>query len=455
MHVIAHSYSFMDKKAISRITITGALILFFVGVCIFFFNKLQVEKKGSEVDLYTLVPLSCTAIAETNNLSGLIDELDEFHTQTHMPAIEFSPLFSMLKHLNKDIDKMLISFHGSGMNDKNQVIYCRLSSLTDAPIESLIRNIMSPFPPKQYVYKGETITIYPLKDSDFLACYSSATVIVMSYHKKLIENVIDAQLSGKSILKDKTFLRSKDSKKTNNLASLYIKYPFPDEWTEFDVKFNDKTICLSGVCVDNEKQKPTDIPSGKEFPKETFYLCQKMNKQDSVFPNQYTTECLFYSGNRPKEVQSVSYTVLMNEQDAERAKATMKHFKFYKATDRWYSIYTTNTNRYACFYNNALLISPKDSCIYNYISDIEKEATLELNCPYQQILSGYVEQSDFCLYANLKDAFAQPRTNIKQVPYLFFLHKEVFEHFILSMQFSCSDGKMYPSIVLHSITKPS
>lgn len=454
----------MTQKKIVRITAAGALIIFFIGICIFFFSKLQAQKEDAATDLYASVPRNCTAIIETGRINNLIGELSDFRQTAHTPPIpEISPLFSLLKQnltagegkrLGKRIDKILISFHSPDTDNKNQVVYCRLLSSATEQTESLIGNVLSPFPPKKYVYKGEEIIIYPLKDSEFIACYSSDGFLAMSYQKKLIEKVIDTRLSGKSILKDKTFTHSKDSKRVNTTASFYVRYPQTDKWTEFDIKLSDKTVYISGICnAGSNKQEPVYIPSDKSLPRYTVYLCQTASPQDSILPGS-KVHCLFYADDTNKQMQSIDYLPITDTEEAEKLKASLKQFRFYKTKDRWYTIYNMK-DQYACFYKDALVIAPKDSCIYNYIRNIDREDTLELNCPYQQMLSDISEKSDMFLYADLAALFGQPSSAALQIPGFFFRHKEYFKHFMMTLQLIRSDDKLSANIVLHSITKPS
>ena len=454
----------MTHKKIVRITAAGALIIFFIGICFFFFSKLQAQKEEAATDLYASVPRNCTAIIETGRIYNLISELSDFRQTAHTPPIpEISPLFSLLKQnltagegksLGKKIDKILISFHSPDTDSKNQVVYCRLISSVNEQTETLIGNVLSPFPPKKYIYKGKEIIIYPLKDSEFIACYSSDGFLAMSYQKKLIEKVIDTRLSGKSILKDRTFTHSKDSKRVNTTASFYVRYPQSDKWTEFDIKLSDKTVYISGICnANSNEQEPIYIPSDKQLPRFTVYLYQTASRQDSILPEN-RVHCLFYADDTNKQMQGIDYLPITNTEEAEKLKANLKQFRFYKTKDRWYTIYNMK-DQYACFYKDALVVAPKDSCIYNYICNMEREDTLELNCPYQQMLSNVSEKSDMFLFANLADILNQPSSAALQIPGFFFRHKEYFKHFMMTLQLIYSDGKQSVNIVLHSITKPS
>jgi len=54
-----------------------------------------------------------------------------------------------------------------------------------------VQKYISPlYPPKTFDYKGEKITIYPMADGDFLACYLTSDFMALSFQKKLIEELV-------------------------------------------------------------------------------------------------------------------------------------------------------------------------------------------------------------------------------------------------------------------------
>lgn len=111
------------------------------------------------------------------------------------------------------MNQMLISFHEPD-NERNQVLYCRLGNGDKELVNRFVRKyISSLYPPRTFVYKGEEIIIYPMADGDFLACYLTSDFMALSFQKKLIENVIDAYKSDKSLADDPTFTGVRAPKK--------------------------------------------------------------------------------------------------------------------------------------------------------------------------------------------------------------------------------------------------
>ena len=62
-----------------------------------------------------------------------------------------------------------------------------------------------------------------MADGDFLACYLTSDFMALSFQKKLIENVIDAYKSGKSLADDSTFTGIRAPKKSAAAATIYTR----------------------------------------------------------------------------------------------------------------------------------------------------------------------------------------------------------------------------------------
>ena len=75
-----------------------------------------------------------------------------------------------------------------------------------------------------------------MADGDFLACYLTSDFMALSFQKKLIENVIDAYKSDKSLADDPTFTGVRAPKKSVAAATIYTRMKGMMGWTEFDMK---------------------------------------------------------------------------------------------------------------------------------------------------------------------------------------------------------------------------
>ena len=67
-----------------------------------------------------------------------------------------------------------------------------------------------------------------MPDDSFLACYFTSDFLAVSYQKKLIEQVIDARLSKKSLLTDSSFVKVYEDKRARVAATIYCSYATPE-----------------------------------------------------------------------------------------------------------------------------------------------------------------------------------------------------------------------------------
>ncbi len=269
----------MKLRTFVKIAITTSVALLCTGFVVFSFFKLSAAENKEDFELYALVPPTATVVFETDDMCALVQEINELNCSRDNNYLYISKIFSYLKlhlytlledtphGLSRQMSKMLLSFHEPD-NDRNQVLYCALGSGDYELVEKFIKKYCSStFPSKLFDYKGEEIRIYPLPGDDFLACYVTSGFLAVSYQKKLIEQVIDARLSGKSLLKDDSFSKIHAAKKSNVAATIYARMESLDMgkmtdgirshtdiggWTEFDMKLNGDAIYFSGISHDTD-----------------------------------------------------------------------------------------------------------------------------------------------------------------------------------------------------------
>ena len=146
-------------------------------------------------------------------------------------------------------------------------------------------------------YKGEEIRIYPMADGRFLAAYFTPDFLVVSFQKRLIEHVIDARRSKKSLMNLPSFRTMYAGKQSNVAATVYVRMKGVDmgkptdgirsqtqlgSWAEFDMKFNEDAIYCSGISHGSDstqtfinalrRQEPIRRFSGALLPSSTFFL---------------------------------------------------------------------------------------------------------------------------------------------------------------------------------------
>jgi hypothetical protein len=280
-----------------------------MGLALSFYIKMSVTERAGDFDLYTLVPPDSKVIVDMDNMVGLMLRINELNCSKDDHFLYFSRFFCYLKDhiytlldhtphgLSKQMNKVLISFHEPN-GDRDQVFYCRLGAGDYEFVEQFIRKyFVSSFPSRFFDYRGEEIRIYPMSDDTFLACYVTTEFLVVSYHKKLIEQVIDAHLSKESILSDSSFSKIRSEYRMVTPATIYaciqsvamgkesdtLRYQSNlGNWTEFNVNLNGDAIYLSGINYDADTcatfintlrtLKPVEDFPGNMLPASTFFF---------------------------------------------------------------------------------------------------------------------------------------------------------------------------------------
>lgn len=334
----------MKLRTIVKIAVISSVVLLCTGFAVFSFFKLSAVESREDFNLYTLVPESATAVLETDDLAGLIEDINELSCSKEHHFLYVSKLFSYLKlhlhtlleetphGLSKQMNKVLLSFHEPD-NDRNQVLYCSLGNGDYQLVEKFIQKYCSSsFPSKLFDYKGEEIRIYPMPDDSFLACYVTSDFLVVSYQKKLIEEVINARLSKKSLLNDPSFSDAHTDKRTNVVATIYTRmsslsmgnvtdgirsHTEMGGWMEFDMKMNGDAIYFSGISHDTDtcltfmnmlrKQQPVEEFPGHMLPSSTFFF-SKRSATDMKAVFDFTAE---------QEYAQATYSDYIKERDVE------------------------------------------------------------------------------------------------------------------------------------------
>lgn len=236
----------MKLRTIVKIAVTSSVVLLCAGFVLYYFFRLSAAEGQKDFNLYELVPTTASAVFATDDVLGFVTEIDGLTCSKNHQYLHVSKLFSCLKQslyafseetphgLSRQMNQMLISFHEPD-NDRNQVLYCRLGNGDRELIGRFTQKyISSLYPPKKFDYKGEEIMIYPLSDGDFLACYLTPDFMVLSFQKKLVEDVIDVYKKGGSLVYDPTFMGVLAPKKSTATATIYTRVNGMMGWTEFD-----------------------------------------------------------------------------------------------------------------------------------------------------------------------------------------------------------------------------
>lgn len=535
----------MKIRTLIKTAIISSVVLLCTGFAMYSFFRLSATENKKEFNLYSLVPTTAAVVLETDDLAGLMQEVNELSCSKNNHFLYFSHIFSLLKQhldtlledtphgLSRQMNKVLLSFHEPD-NDRNQVLYCSLGSGDYEIVEKFItKYCSSTFPSKIFDYKGEDIRIYPMTDGSFLACYITSRYLAVSYQKKLIEAVIEAQSSSKSLLNDTEFQAVHTDSKNHVSASIYARMQ-PLEmgkqtdgvrsqtslggWTEFEVKMKNDALYFSGTSHDTDtcltfgntlRQQqavqgfPCDI-----LPATTFFFSKRsVSNLRAMFAftaeQEYSTatysnsiklrdeELLRYlEENGEREImtclfQAVDSTIpsaaimsiplsapleaervlqnLIATTPQEEASPPPRRPSPYRSISGTYPIFVLPRNTlftqltgitenalytYACFYDRRLLLAPDAESLSAYIGQMDKKQLLKDNVYIAEGLSALSDSYQFMLVADIESLLAQPENYVRLVPSFFFRNPDFFRHFFLFTQFTCTDGTVYPNVVL-------
>ena len=332
------------KLSLSIKVVVGiAVVLLCMGVAAYSFMRLNSVEQRQDFDLYTLVPQHAVAVFETDRMMEMLEAVDAMednqeghclHLSEHSGCLRdfFDAWLESAPHaLSKQMNKVLLSYHRSGTS-LDEVFYCALGTRDYDQVEAFVAHYCaSSFSVKTFDYRGETIRIYPIGDGRFLSVYLTRQFMVLSFQKKLLEQVIDAR-HGTSLAQEEAFQRLYADKQRNVAGMLYLRMkdvPMGDgedsvrwtlavsDWMELDLKFAPDAIYCSGLCHDvggggglaDALQRQENIPmnAGEALPSSTvLYQCWSMSDKDALFP------CVSKQGCLPAD--SSSYVA---ERDAE------------------------------------------------------------------------------------------------------------------------------------------
>ena len=283
----------MKLRTIVKIAVTSSVVLLCAGFVMYSFFRLSAADGQRNFNLYELVPATTSAVFATDDVLEFVTETDNLTCSKERQYLYVSKLFSYLKHslyelsedsphgLSRQMNQMLISFHAPD-SERDQVLYCRLGEGDKELIDRFVQKyISSLYPPKTFDYKGEKIIIYPMADGDFLACYLTSDFMVLSFQKKLIEEVIDTCKKGDSLADDPAFMQINAPKKSRAVATIYTRVNGMIGWTEFDMKMKDDYVYFTGVSHD---------------PDTCIAFINQLRQQESVkgFPGETLPSTAFY-----------------------------------------------------------------------------------------------------------------------------------------------------------------
>lgn len=255
----------MRLKSIVKWGTMVSVLLFVLAVGYYVMMRLDMTERNRDVNLFSFVPAGCAGVLDSNYMDVFLDNRQMFNYSHDLDAFHSTGLLKFLlgkldEHamenghgLSNQMSRLVVSFHHPS-DSKNQVVYLQMGTADVQVLTDILQEFtVSYFLPKEEVYRGETIYVYPLSTEDFLAVYIDEGALVVSYQKHLIEKVIDARLDETSLCDDALFMQMLDKKKGKDFLTLYARTPAmlsgtvePEAWSEFNFHLNSDVMYLTG-----------------------------------------------------------------------------------------------------------------------------------------------------------------------------------------------------------------
>lgn len=276
----------MQIRSVIKLGVVLSVVLFCIGIAFYGFARLSMGDKENRVDIFEFVPKDCAGILETDNIDNFMhvfsqaaysSQLDTLHRAGLMNDIlsDLSRYSSAAAHgLSYQMNHVVISFHRPH-TAMDVVAYFRIGEEGKHQlIEAVKGKHGADFVPKKETYRGKKIEIYPLSSTRYLSVYTTDGLVVVSYQKKLIEQVIDAVKDNNSLREDSVFT-SIHHPQPASFITIYGRTPSVPflgkeschSWSEYDIHLNSEVFYLSGQmkeeqvdCLDRMLQAVHTVP---------------------------------------------------------------------------------------------------------------------------------------------------------------------------------------------------
>ena len=276
----------MQIRSVIKLGVVLSVVLFCIGIAFYGFARLSMADKENRVDIFEFVPKDCAGILETDNIDNFMhvfsqaaysSQLDTLHRAGLMNDIlsDLSRYSSAAAHgLSYQMNHVVISFHRPH-TAMDVVAYFRIGKEGKHQlIEAVKGKHGADFVPKKETYRGKKIEIYPLSSTRYLSVYTTDGLVVVSYQKKLIEQVIDAVKDNNSLREDSVFTSIHHTQPAS-FITIYGRTPSVPflgkeschSWSEYDIHLNIEVFYLSGQmkeeqadCLDRMLQAVHTVP---------------------------------------------------------------------------------------------------------------------------------------------------------------------------------------------------
>lgn len=276
----------MQIRSVIKLGVVLSVVLFCIGIAFYGFARLSMADKENRVDIFEFVPKDYAGILETDNIDNFMhvfsqaaysSQLDTLHRAGLMNDIlsDLSRYSSAAAHgLSYQMNHVVISFHRPH-TAMDVVAYFRIGKEGKHQlIEAVKGKHGADFVPKKETYRGKKIEIYPLSSTRYLSVYTTDGLVVVSYQKKLIEQVIDAVKDNNSLREDSVFTSIHHTQPAS-FITIYGRTPSVPflgkeschSWSEYDIHLNSEVFYLSGQmkeeqadCLDRMLQAVHTVP---------------------------------------------------------------------------------------------------------------------------------------------------------------------------------------------------
>lgn len=262
----------MQIRSVIRLGVVLSVVLFCIGIVFYGFARLSMADKEDCADIFEFVPKDCAGVLETDNIDNFMhafsqtaysSQLDILHRSGLMNDIlsDLSSYSSAAAHgLSYQMNHLVISFHYP-YTAMDVVAYFRIGKEGKRQlIEAIKGRYGADFVLKKETYRGKKIEIYPLSSTKYLSVYATDGLVIVSYQKKLIEQVIDAVKDNNSLREDSVFASIHHSQPAN-FITIYGRTPSVSflgkrschSWSEYDVHLNSEVFYLSGQMKEEQE----------------------------------------------------------------------------------------------------------------------------------------------------------------------------------------------------------
>lgn len=280
----------MRLRTVVKLGTVVSVLLFALAIGYYAFMRLDMTGDNRDANLYHLVPSCSIGVLDTDNVHAFLNEHPDLNYSHELAGFQFPGLFNFLVNglneymsdahgLSNRMNRLLVSFHRPGTS-RDQVVYFRMGMEDEQFLSDMLQEYMpGNFLPKEEEYRGKTMRIYPLSNEDFLTVFVEKGIVVLSYQKRLIEEVVDALLDETALGNDRVFAEILPKKKSQNFLRLFgrsASMPFlqmgQECWSEYDFHMNSDVVYLTGDtyapevsdCMEHVSERLSEVPVVRE-----------------------------------------------------------------------------------------------------------------------------------------------------------------------------------------------